>query len=197
MINWIWGQISAFASLGVFAGFFVLSLIFIYGLFPLTNRYYKDIITLDRNRWGFTVADANATLAKMNEQQLRVYRMQELLTDLIFPLVYGLGFAVAMVLLARYVGAPRWLVLLPLAAALADYGENLSVVSMIGRRLAGRELGPMAGVGSVASRLKHFLLLITILVLLALSAWGVWRRFFDSTPRSTRASTSAPPAAAL
>lgn len=178
MINWVWGQVSAFASLGAFAGFFVLSLIFLLLLFPLTKRYYKDITTLDGNPWGFTVADANATLARMNEQQLRVYRMQELLTDLVFPLVYGLGFAVAMVLLARYVGAPRWLVLLPLAAALADYGENLAVVSMIGRRLAGRELGPIAGVGSVASRLKHFLLLITVLVLLGLSAWGVWRRFF-------------------
>jgi len=178
MVNWVWGQISAFASLGVFAGFFVVSLIFIFVLFPLTKRHYKDITTLDGNPWGFTVADANATLARMSEQQLRVYRMQELLTDLLFPLVYGLGFAVAMVLLARYVGAPRWLVLLPLAAALADYVENLSVVVMIGRRLAGRELGPIAGVGSVASRLKHFLLLITTLVLLALAAWGVWRRYF-------------------
>ncbi|MEO8380346.1 MAG: hypothetical protein ABI779_11835 [Acidobacteriota bacterium] len=177
MTNWVWGQISAFASLGVFAGFFVLSLIFIFVLFPLTSRYYKDITTLDGNAWGFTVA--NATLARMNEQQLRVYRIQELLTDLVFPLVYGLGFAVAMVLLARYVGAPRWLVLLPLAAALADYVENLSVVLMIGRRLAGRELGPIAGVGSVASRLKHSLLLITVLVLVGLSACGVWRRFFD------------------
>lgn len=179
MTNWVWGQISAFASLGVFAGFFVLSLIFIFILFPLTNRHYKGITTLDANPWGFTVADANATLARMSEQQLRVYRLQELLTDLLFPLVYGLGFAVAMVLLARYAGAPRWLVLLPLAAALADYVENLSVVSMIGRRLAGRELGPIAGVGSVASRFKHFLLLITVLVLLGLCAWGVWRRFLD------------------
>ncbi len=179
MTNWVWGQISAFASLGVFAGFFVLSLIFLFVLFPLTKRYYKDITTLDTNPWGFTVADANATLARMSEQQLRVYRMQELFTDLIFPLVYGLGFAVAMVLLARYVAAPRWLVFVPLAAALADYIENLSIVSMIGRRLAGRELGPIAGVGSVASRLKHFLLVITVLILFGLSAWGLWRRFFD------------------
>jgi hypothetical protein len=178
MTNWVWGQISAFASLGVFAGFFVLSLIFLYVLFPLTKRHYKDIPTLDVNPWGFTEDDAKATLGGMNEQQLRVYRMQELLTDLIFPLVYGLGFAVAMVLLARYAGAPRWLVFLPLAAALADYVENLSVVSMIGHRLAGPELGPMAGVGSVASRLKHFLLLITVLVLLGLCAWGVWQRYF-------------------
>ena len=178
MIDWVWGQISAFASLAVFAGFFVVSLIFIFVLFPLTKRHYKDIMTLDGNPWGFTVADANETLGKMNEQQLRVYRTQELLTDLLFPLVYGLGFAVAMLLLARYDGAPRWLVLLPLVAMLADWLENLSVVSMISNRLAGRELGPMAGVGSAASRIKHFLLLITVLVLLGLAAWGVWRRYF-------------------
>ncbi len=178
MTDWVWGQISAFASLGVFAGFFVVSLIFIFVLFPLTKRHYKDITTLDGNPWGFSVADANATLAQMNDQQLRVYRKQELLTDLLFPLVYGLGFAVAMVLLARYTGAPRWLVLLPLAAALADYVENLSVVTMIGRRLATRDLGPIASVGSVASRLKHFLLLITVLVLLGLCGWGVWQRYF-------------------
>jgi len=179
MSDWVWGQISAFASLPVFAGFFVVSLLFIFVLFPLTKRYYKDIRTLDSDPWGFSVRDADYTLGKMNEQQLRMYRNQELLTDMIFPLVYGLGFAVAMVLLARYTGAPRWLVLLPLAVALADYVENLSVVSMIGNRLRGAELGPMAGVGSVASRLKHFLLLATVLALLGLCAWAVWQRYFS------------------
>jgi predicted secreted protein len=164
MTDWVWGQISAFASIGVFAVFFVPWLIFLFVLFPLTKRHHKDITTLDGKPWGFTVADAHATLARMSEQQLRAYRMQELLTDLIFPLVYGLGLAVAMVLLARHVRWPHGLVLLPLAAALADYVENLSVVSTIGRRLAGRELGPIAGVGSIASRLKRFLLLITLFV---------------------------------
>lgn len=178
MVDWVWAHISSFASLPVFAGFFVVSLLFIFVLFPLTKRHYKNIGTLDADPWGFSVRDADYTLGLMNEQQLRAYRNQELFTDMLFPLVYGLGFAVAMVLLARYAGAPRWLVLLPLAAALADYVENLSVVSMIGRRLAGRELGPMAGIGSAASRLKHFLLLITVLVLLGLCAWGVWRRYF-------------------
>lgn len=177
MVDWVWAHISTFASLSVFAGFFVVSLLFIFVLFPLTKRHYKGIRTLDADPWGFSVKDADYTLGLMNEQQLRAYRTQELLTDMLFPLVYGFGFAIAMVLLARYVGAPRWLVLLPLAAALADYVENLSVVSMIGRRLRGEPLGPMASVGSVASRIKHLLLVATVLVLLGLCAWGVWRRF--------------------
>lgn len=177
MADWVWSHIAPFASLPVFAGFFVLSLIFIFALFPLTKKAYPDIVTLDGNKWGFTPADAKETLGKMSEHQLRVYRKQELYTDMVFPLVYGLGFAIATVLLARYVGAPKWLIFLPLVAALADYIENISVTVMIGRQLRGEELGGIATVGSIASRFKHFLLLATILVLLGLAAWALWRRF--------------------
>lgn len=178
MADWVWRHIAAYASLPVFAGFFVLSLIFLYVLFPLTKRHYKGIATLDVNRWGFTVADAEQLLGKdMTPDQLKVYRKQELVTDMLFPLVYGIGFAIAMVMLVRYVGGPRWLIFLPLAAAVADYVENISVAVMIGRKLRGQELGTMASIGSVASRFKHFLLAATVLVLLGLCAWALWRRF--------------------
>src|SRR5688572_7528002 len=178
MADWVWRHIATYASLPVFAGFFVLSLIFIFVLFPLTKRHYKGIVTLDGNPWGFSVADAEQLLGRdMTPDQLRVYRKQELITDMLFPLVYGLGFAIAMVMLARYVGAPRWLVFLPIAAAIADYIENISVAMMIGRKLKGQDLGAMASIGSIASRFKHLLLVATILVLLGLCAWGLWRRY--------------------
>lgn len=178
MADWVWRYLAAYATLPVFAGFFVLSLIFLFVLFPLTKRHYKGIVTLDRNPWGFSVADAEQLLGRdMTPDQLRVYRKQELVTDMLFPLVYGIGFAIAMVMLARYTGAPRWLVLLPLAAAAADWVENLSVAMMIGRKLRGQELGTMASIGSIASRFKHFLLVVTILVLLGLCACALWRRF--------------------
>ncbi|HUP59371.1 MAG TPA: hypothetical protein VNA69_03000 [Thermoanaerobaculia bacterium] len=177
MADWVWRQIDSFASLPVFAGFFVLSLIFLLGIFPAFKRHYKDIPTLDVDPWGFSVDDAKTRLDAMNEHQLRVYRMQELTADLIFPLVYSIGFAVATVLLLRYVNAPHWLVLLPFGAAIADYGENLSIAAMIGRKLRGLELGTIASVGSVASRFKHSLLLATIVVLVGLGAWAVWKRY--------------------
>ena len=178
MADWVWRTISAYASLPVFAGFFVLSLIFIFVLFPLTKRHFKGIATLDVNPWGFSVADADQLLSRdMTPAQLRVYRKQELITDMLFPLVYGIGFAIAMVMLARYVGAPRWLVFLPLAAAVADWVENLSVAMMIGRKLRGQDLGAIASIGSIASRFKHFLLVATIAVLLGLCAWALWRRY--------------------
>ena len=178
MADWVWRHIAQYASLPVFAGFFVLSLIFIFVLFPLTKRHYKGIVTLDGNPWGFSVADAEQLIGRdMTPEQLRVYRKQELVTDMVFPLVYGIGFAIAMVMLARYVGAPRWLVFLPLRSALADYVENISVAVMIGRKLDGQNLGPIASIGSIASRFKHFLLVATVAVLLGLCAWALWRRY--------------------
>ena len=179
MADPIWRLIAPYATLPVFAGFFVLSLIFIFVLFPMTKRYYPPgTVTLDANKWGFTPADAQELLGtKLNADQLRVYRKQELYTDMLFPLVYGLGFAIAMVMLARYVGAPRWLILLPIIAAIADYIENISVVTMIGRQLNGQPLGAAASIGSVASRFKHFFLVGTVLVLLALCGMALWRRY--------------------
>ena len=180
MADWVWAHIAPYATLPVFAGFFVVSLLFLLVLFPLTRRHFKGIVTLDGNPWGFSVADAEQLLGKdMTPDQLKAYRQQEMLTDMIFPLVYGFGFAIAMVMLARYNGAPRWLIFLPLAAALADYIENISVTAMIGRKLRGeKDLGPMASIGSVASRFKHFLLLATVLVLLGLCGFALWRRYF-------------------
>lgn len=179
MADQAWRLIAPWATLPVFAGFFVLSLIFIFVLFPMHRKHYPPgTVTLDANRWGFTVADAKELLGqRLNADQLRVYRRQELVTDMLFPLVYGLGFTLAMVMLARYVGAPRWLIFLPIAAAIADYIENISVAVMIGRQLRGQELGPMASIGSVASRFKHFLLLATVVTLIVLCGMALWRRY--------------------
>lgn len=177
LADWFWDCTAAISSPVVFLGFFVLALIFMYGFFPLTKRHYPNIPTFDGNPWGFSAGEAPAIIGRFDERQLRVYRNQERFTDLVFPLVYGIGFAVAMVLLVRITGAPKWLVLLPYGAALADYLENFSIIGMIGRQLQGRPLGAFAHVGSVASRFKHALLALTILLLIGLGAWALWEKY--------------------
>ena len=179
MADWAWRLIAPWATLPVFAGFFVVSLIFIFVLFPMHRKHYpKGTVTLDANRWGFTVADAQELLGKtLNREQLQVYRRQELVTDMLFPLVYGIGFALAMVMLVRYTGMSRWLIFLPIAAAIADYIENISVATMIGRQLDGKDLGTAASIGAIASRFKHFLLAATVLTLFFLGAMALWRRY--------------------
>ena len=176
MADWVWRNIAAFATLPVLSALFVLAVILIFVVFPLTKKHYKNIRTLDADPMGFSPRDADYTLSAMNQQQLVMYRHQEQVADMIFPLVYGLFFAVATVMLVRYVSGPRWLVLLPIGIALADYAENFSVIAMIGRKLRGEPLGPAATVGSAASRIKHGLLLLTVLVLLGLCAWAVMER---------------------
>ena len=176
MADWVWRNIADYATLPVLAGLFVLALIVIFVLFPLTKRHYKNIRTLDADPMGFSVRDAEYTLGKMTDTQLRAYRNQELYADMVFPIIYSLFFAVAMVMLVRYVGGPRWLVLLPFAIAIADYFENIAVLGMIGKQRRGEPLGSTASLGSVASRIKHALLLLTVLVLLGLCVWAVMVR---------------------
>lgn len=182
LVDWIWNRTAAIASPTVFLALFVLSLIFIFVLFPLTKRHFKEVETFDANPWGFSSGEAPGILAKFNSDQLRHYLNQERFTDLLFPVVYGIGFAVAMVLLVNFTGAPRWLILLPYAAALADWCENFSIICMIGKHQKGQALGVFATVGSIASRLKHSLLAATVLVLIGLGAWALWNRFTAAKP---------------
>lgn len=177
LVDWMWNRTASIASPLMFAVFFIVSLIFMFVLFPLTKRHYPTATTFDADRWGFGPGEAPRILAQFTPEQLRVYRKQELMTDLLFPLVYGIGFAIAMVLLTRITGAPRWLILLPYGAALADYFENFSVVGMIGRHLEGKPLGAYAVVGSIASRFKHGLLAVTVLVLIALGGYALFQRY--------------------
>lgn len=182
LVDWLWNRTAAIASPTVFLGLFVLSLIFLFVLFPLTKRHFKGVETFDANPWGFSPAEAPGILGKFNSEQLRAYLNQERFTDLAFPIVYGIGFAVAMVLLVNFTGAPRWLILLPYAAALADWFENASIICMIGRHQKGQPLGIYATMGSIASRFKHSLLAATVLVLIGLGAWALWNRFTAPKP---------------
>jgi hypothetical protein len=177
LVDWMWNRTAAIASPIVFLGLFVLCLIFIFVLFPITKRHFKEIETFDANPWGFSAGEAPTIMSKFSGEQLRHYLNQERFTDLAFPIVYGIGFAVAMVLLVNFTGAPRWLVLLPYIAALADWCENASVICMIGRHQKGQPLGVFAQVGSIASRLKHGFLAATVIVLIGLGAWALWGRF--------------------
>src|SRR5689334_20374013 len=58
LVDWMWNCTAAIASLLVFAGFFVVSLLFIFVLFPLTKKHYPNATTFDGDRWGFAPSEA-------------------------------------------------------------------------------------------------------------------------------------------
>lgn len=74
-------------------------------------------------------AEAYALIAALGEQGRQVYAGMLWVADGVFPPLYGLGLAVAVGCLCS--GRWRWLTLLPLAAALADWGENACVLAML------------------------------------------------------------------
>lgn len=81
---------------------------------------------LDTRQW-YTPEQAAAlfgALDRLDPSARSVYAWTEVSIDLIFPVAYGLLFAL---LLLRVFGERRWFYLLPIAGAAADVVENLSI----------------------------------------------------------------------
>lgn len=98
---------------------------------------------------------------QMSSKQLQNYRTMRFL-DMLFPLAYGIFFALSLRRMARRAGTAEWLrigiVLLPAAGMLFDYTENILLIQM----LAGLPETTAAG-GWVgwATQLKWLFLLLT------------------------------------
>jgi hypothetical protein len=176
-VNRVWNGIDAIASVRLFAVFLALFLVFSYVFFPMHKaKYSADAKTLDSRFLGFAPQTAEDALSRFTTSDLVRYVEQELTIDLVFPIIYLLMTALALVLLGRVTRVPRPLVLIPFAAAIGDYTENFSIALMAARKLGGEAVGVFALVGSAGSRCKHVMLYsITVLVVwFALAA--VWRR---------------------
>jgi len=123
-------------SLRNFLLLFVLALVFKFALFgPITRRIGDDEPAHDTFdvRWkGYTANEAIGVLNAYGQEGRRLYRLLDLTVDLVFPLIYSSMLAIA-IAAAFAKTAFRPLVALPFIAALFDYGENFSVVTMINR----------------------------------------------------------------
>lgn len=74
-------------------------------------------------------------LASTSESGLQYYLQYFFTLDLIFPLLYGLSYALIAAYLLRKLDLLemkyQWLILLPFASALFDYGENFGMAALI------------------------------------------------------------------
>lgn len=82
----------------------------------------KEIVTFDA-RHAYTPEEARDLLEMMGERGRPFYALTEMTLDLIFPLVYGSLFLIA---LFRLYGDPGYLLLVPLIASVADLLENFT-----------------------------------------------------------------------
>jgi hypothetical protein len=158
--------------LGVVVYFFTV-------LFPQLRENYPTE-TFDARTKGYKPSEAAGILKQFEDAgQLDNYLEQEWKYDLIFPLIYGAMLMIPIIGLAPKLGAPRWLILLPILAMIGDWIENLSVIGMILRYREQHMVPyPLALTASIASRIKTWCLLASIIVAAALGVWWVvhWLR---------------------
>ena len=123
---------------------------------------------LDTRQW-YTPEQADslfAALDRLDPRARAVYAWTEVSIDLIFPVAYGLLFALLLLCLFKH-GRPFYL--LPIAAAATDVFENISV-ALLASTYDGAPT-PWARVAAVFTLLKSALILAT----LAAAAGGAFR----------------------
>jgi hypothetical protein len=114
-------------------------------------------------------------LAVLGAEGRRAYTRMALTSDLAFPVIYSAALSMALVLFLRkwLPSARRYLSLFPLLIVIADWGENLALV-MVTRAFPARA-DAVAGLAATFTALKWVLIVLTMLMLLAVVAFGVAR----------------------
>jgi hypothetical protein len=177
MSEWIWNRVSPIATIWWFLALFAINAAFMFAFFGPRTASYLPAKTFDGRIKGFWPREADGILKEFKKKEkLDAYLMQEYV-DLVYPLVYGLLFAVAIVGLGKALPLPHSFVLLPIGAVIGDYAENLSVIAMIVRYRVTSDVGPaLATIASAASRVKWTLTLASLLLIVVLGIWRIVRR---------------------
>ena len=164
MVDRLWRTTERIATRN---GFWVLLiyLIVFTVLFQFFGAGYPET-SFDGHKYGVCPDDIARILKSFDEhRQLDQYLRQETTLDLLYPAIYGLFFAVVIVRLR-----PRgwhWLVVVPYAAAVFDYCENVSFITLVHCYQSCHTVPlPLAVVASVFSHLKWAFLLLLIPALL-------------------------------
>lgn len=168
--------------------FLAIDFIFMLGIMPYLgeqmNQFTPGFQPLDITIPSYTPAHAHQTIAKLSDEGRAYYRSIELGVDLVYPLIYGIAFALLITYLLAKVSLPkskiRWLALLPLIGMLFDYAENLSIVSLIDH--FPQQSDGMAQLAAYCSLGKWSFIFATFaLVLIGLLAWA-WKKKITVPP---------------
>ncbi|HKR66653.1 MAG TPA: hypothetical protein VJZ00_23200 [Thermoanaerobaculia bacterium] len=135
----IWNRIAPFANLRTFLVLFALTLGF-FTYFALTNP------KMDALRRPPYFDRPNDKLAEFLRPEL---------VDLVFPVVYSMMFAVAIVGLGKSLRVSHEFLLLPLFAWIADWTENGCTIAMICQQMRTQRVSPtLAAILAAATPVK-------------------------------------------
>jgi hypothetical protein len=133
---------------------------------------------LDMRYW-YTPAEAQRFFEDLGSQGRHLYAITQVTLDFIFPLAYGVWFAILMV---RLYGPERaGLLFAPLLTVVADLSENVLTASLAWH-YAG-QASALAWLAAVGTATKSVLFVITLVLLLIGSVRGFTGRTERQTPR--------------
>lgn len=140
--------------------------------FGRRRAIYGDVMTFDGK--GFFSPKSVPEMLKKLAPHRDMYLEQEKTVDMVFPMIYGAMFALAISALAPGARMPWQLALIPVITVAFDYVENMSAVVLLGRNPD--DPGMLAYVISVASAVKTTLFFGSALLSLVLLVFWFLRR---------------------
>jgi len=135
--------------------------------------YFPDDQLLDDRRW-YTPADVSQLLSDLGDRRY-IYGATELTLDIIYPICYGMLFAI---LISQLWGPRRdWMLLAPILTVFFDLSENILIVYMISS-FNGSETN-VAWVASVCTLAKTLFFLLSLLLILNGGILGLFRTRYN------------------
>jgi len=120
--------------------FLLLDLVLMLGLMPFMGGKIAALSdgmqVIDLQIPTYAAQTALDMVAAYGDDARKLYKQVELTADTIYPLVYGMTYALLLAFLFKgnLPGSPKWkylLPLVPLIGMLFDFGENIGIVTML------------------------------------------------------------------
>lgn len=102
---------------------------------PKTMGFSNEMKLLDMMPMGYDSGYIQALFDALGEEGRRIYLINQIPLDMIYPLLFGISYCLLMAYFLEKIGklhSPTfYLCLIPLLAGMADYLENLGIITML------------------------------------------------------------------
>ncbi|WP_373552458.1 hypothetical protein [Haliscomenobacter sp.] len=161
--------------------FVLLDVIFMMGVMPymhalMTKAAGKSVAPIDLSIPTWTPEQGYALLDSYGEAGRSLYLIIDLTADVVYPIIYGIAFALLLTFLVRKIApSNKWLpylAFLPLLAVVFDYAENATIITML--NAYPEKLIGVAKLGGIFTLCKWVLVFATIGgSVIGLIVWGI------------------------
>jgi hypothetical protein len=110
-------------------------LIMLLGTIPKTMEFSNGMKLLDMLPTGYNLDYVNKLFSALGENGREIYLTNQIPVDMIYPLLFGLSYSLLLVCFLKKLNKLKspftYLSLLPIIAGIADYLENIGIITML------------------------------------------------------------------